>query len=292
MTTLLTVELRVALDRRSRYPRGTIRMLSGDHMQFLDSAEIERPSDIIIVDRPIGGEREALAEARCAAISVSSLATLVSRGWVRADSDLQWVPLTPLLAAPEIAIARRWANGELGGIRFVDLVTPFGILPQRAWDEDAAGAADEHEALVYGMQLIETLAGHQIGETGVICETVDLRVYCHRLQSGVTITHRVVPRHYLRSPGYRAEIYCSRGRLLLRNEFTVGAVGIAPDGSNVMSFPALPQSRSVQGGWEVAAVLQRSATAAADNDELRSQVLRLTGRVLELVGPPERGAGC
>ncbi len=286
-TDSIAVEVWAAEDRRDRYPSGAARLASGISMRFFEPGETGETPDAVMVDRPAAGEETALGRAPCSLISLGSLAALTLAGWSEADGG--WLPLVPAAVAEDVGFARRLVGGELGAAQLVELVTCFGEPPSRVWEEDSYCPFDRHEAIAFGLQLLETVCGNDVVETRTIVVGGVADAFEHRIGS-CTALQLVVSRAMTRSQGFKATAYCEQGRILLRDEFAVGAVGYSLQNGELMRFPELPRARpsglgpeTIQGGWETVRLLERALSPGEGEEALRVQALRLLSHLRDAI---------
>ena len=284
----ITVEVWAAEDRRERYPSGSARLASGASMRFVEPDENGRTPDAVVVDRPPAGEEAALGRASCSLLSLGSLAALTLAGW-SGDSDGGWLPLMPAAVAEDVGCARRLAADELGAVQLVELVTCFGEPPSRVWEGDGYCPFDRHESVAFGLQLLETVCGGEVVGTRTVTVGGVADAFEHRIGSCAAL-QLVVPRSMTRSQGFKATAYCDHGRVLLRDEFAVGAVGYSLQDGELVRFPELPRGRpsglgpeTIRGGWETVRLLEGAISAGDGEDALRAQSLRLLAHMRDAI---------
>lgn len=202
--------------------------------------------------------------------------------------DLQetadWVPFLPLRFAPDVTAARQAiADGVVGSVSDVDVVSYFGALPDRGWEDDEARPRSSFEAAVWVVDLAEHLLGAPVESTRWL-KPAALAVHDFETTGGPLLTARHVPIDRGVGTAVSANVIGEHGQLLLRQPFAPGGLAIWHGKTREMTVPALPKpnprgaSVSTPGGWEAHALKDVDPVTGQD---LRSAVLRMVRHLKE-----------
>lgn len=245
----------------------------------------------VVLDTRDGADARAVLDSHAAVlVGVEALAAL--GGGVAGSDDAGrlvstslWLPFLPARRAVDVDAATRLiATGAIGTPTLCELTTYVGrVTADSGWEQDAPFARSALEALVFGLDLIETLLG------GIPTTTswsplpgYDLRGGIARHTGGPPVVQTVLPARLGAAPLFTATVVGEHGRLLLRHEFAPGAVTVWDARAQAFRSPALQRMKhSVQapdtalGGVEAAAALDELLHPRAGAEDARRQAVRL-----------------
>lgn len=270
-------------------PTGPVGLRSGSPADLADY-----PHDGVIVDtRDSTDVRIALDSGVPALVGMEALAALCRTApgldeFLGQRSRDGWLPFLPTREAVDVrAAAGLLADGAIGTPVRCELTTYVGrVAADPRWEQDAPFARSVLEALVFGLDLAETLLGRTVSETT-----------WSRLPGGETgiarhvgetpTVQQVLPARLSATPLFTASVIAEDGRLLLRHEFAPGALTIWDARAQQFRSPALPRMKdNVQapdtalGGVEVMGALTALLQARTGPDDTRRQAARLVGHAV------------
>ncbi|AYY13779.1 hypothetical protein EF847_14835 [Actinobacteria bacterium YIM 96077] len=279
-----TLWLMADSQRRRRYPE---RLWQGDTLIEVstDAAGENRVATIVDGDTwP--------ADAPAAGPVLLSLDVLADslRGNEYQLADRAWVPLLPADFYSDVAVARqRVAAGEIGAPRVVDVTVPVGLPPAGAWDVDHVCALTWLEALVFGMRAAELVGNATVESSTWLLGRSPVRTVMHTLDTGVVVVHHIVPADSTPTTAYEGVVLGESGRVMLRQQFAPGALGVWQPARPGYTFPAIYEAKqdvqapdSVGGGWEMAGLLHELAGPGEHATQLREHAVRLVRHAIQL----------